>query len=132
MDFERKERRFSDLRVVPLIDVVFFLIFYFLVAGSVQQLAIIPIDPPMAESGKVVEEGPAVFTFGRYDEILFNDEPVEGQAIAPIVKRAVKENPERIITVKMDATLPASRLIDAIDQLKEGGAKNLSLVTQAP
>lgn len=132
MEFERKAKKLSDIRVIPLIDVVFFLIFYFLVAGSVQQFAVVAIDPPMAESGKPLREGPAVFTFGRFDEILFNDEPVAESDIIVVAKKALAADPARIVTVKMDATLPAATLVDMIDRMKLAGVKNLSLLTQSP
>jgi biopolymer transport protein ExbD len=121
-----------EISLVPLINVVFLLLIFFLVAGTLQKIEIVPIDPPLAESGKIVDEGHIVILLGRYDEIIIDDALVTMEDIVPVVKKSLKGYPEKIITIKADSGIKATRLITVMDEVKAAGGQNVSLVTQSP
>ncbi|MCH2548364.1 MAG: biopolymer transporter ExbD [Alphaproteobacteria bacterium] len=121
-----------EISIVPLINVVFLLLIFFLVAGTIQKIEIVPIDPPMAESGKILDEGHIVIVLGRYDEIIIDDQLVQLTDIVPILKEALKDYPGKIITIKSDAQIHANSLIAVMDEVKAAGGQNVSLVTQSP
>jgi len=43
----------------------------------------------------------------------------------------LKANPNKVVTVKADAEVPANRVIDLMDAIKKAGGRNLSVVTQS-
>lgn len=122
----------KEIDMVPLINVVFLLLIFFLVAGTIEKIEIIPIDPPLAESGKILDEGHVVILLGRYDEIIIDDELVELESIEPTIRKSLENYPGKIITIKADGRIRASRLIAVMDEVKIGGGQNVSLVTQSP
>lgn len=121
-----------EISLVPLINVVFLLLIFFLVAGTLQKIEIVPIDPPMAESGKIVDEGHIVILLGRHEEIIIDEALVSMDEIVPIVQKSLKNYPEKIITIKADEGIAATRLIKVMDEVKAAGGLNVSLVTQSP
>lgn len=128
----RTNKRNHEISLVPLINVVFLLLIFFLVAGTIGKIEIVPIDPPMADSGKILDEGHVVILLGKYEELIIDDELVMMEDIIPIVSKALKNYPEKIITLKADSGVPAKRLIEVMDLVKAAGGLNLSLVTQSP
>lgn len=130
MDFERRKRMVIEFRMVPLIDVVFFLIFYFIVAGTVQPFEMIPIQLPTASSGRVLEEGEISIILGQHDELLLNDELVTLEQLQPQIQNIFIKFPSSVVTIKADARLSASHLLAVMDLVKAAGGKNISLVTQ--
>lgn len=128
---QRTNRRNHEISLVPLINVVFLLLIFFLVAGTLTKFEIVPIDPPEADSGKILDEGHIVILLGKYQEIIIGDELVDKEDIIPIVSKSLKNYPEKVITLKADAGLPASALIEVMDLVKAAGGRNLSLVTQS-
>lgn len=132
MQIKRARQSKNELPVLPMVNVVFLLLVFFLVAGSIQKVEVVPIDPPIAESGKVLDEGHIVIALGRYEEIVLNDDMVTEDDIVPMVSKQLKDHPNRIITIKADSSLPAKKLIRMMDYVKAAGGQNLSLVTQAP
>lgn len=131
MDIERNKRPIREISMVPLINVVFLLLIFFLIAGTIEKFDVVPIDLPVADSGQVLDEGHIVILLGRYNELIVNDELIAEEDLVPILKEQLSLNDERIITIKADAELGATRLIAVLDRIREAGGKNLSLITQS-
>ena len=130
MEFERRKMPIRQISMVPLINVVFLLLIFFLVAGTVEKVDVIDVELPEAQSGEVIEEGPIEILLGRYDEVIANDQPIEMGDIAQWLAPKLESDPKRVITIKADARMPASRMIDLLDHLKRAGATQISLTTQ--
>ncbi len=132
MDFARAKRKKITISLIPLIDVSIFLLIFFMLAGSVERFEVIPVDPPVAQSGKLMDEGHIVILLGRHDEIIVGDDIVADAAeMQKMLAPQFTANPNKIITVKADATISANRVIDVMDAIKAAGGKNLSIVTQS-
>src|SRR5688572_4851461 len=131
IEIERNRRKLRPIVVVSLIDIVFVVILFFLVAGHLEKFSIIAVELPKAESGQLIDEGPVVVVLGRYDEILINDELYGLSQVATQIAGQLKVNPERIITIKADSNLEANKLVDFMEQVRIAGGRNISLVTQS-
>lgn len=130
MEFTRSKKPIRQVSMVPLINVVFLLLIFFLVAGTVKSVEIIDVELPEAVSGQLVDEGPVEILLGRYQEIIINDAPVVLGNVSTHMKRLLKDNPQRVITLKPDARMSASRMIEVMHRIKEGGGQNVSITTQ--
>lgn len=130
IDFPRNKKTPRQISVVPLIDVGFFLLIFFLIAGSIQKFEILQVEIPYADSGRLIEEGPVIIVLGRHEEILVNDELVLADDFFPLMQTLMQRNPDRIITLKVDSRLPATRMIALMNRIKAAGGRNVSLVTQ--
>jgi biopolymer transport protein ExbD len=117
--------------MVSLIDIVFTIILFFLVAGHLEKFSPVAVELPRADSGQHLQEGPIVVNLGKYGETMINDSMFEGSAIAAELKRQFAVNPERVITIKADAHLEANSLVDFLEKIRAAGGKNISLVTES-
>ncbi|MFO0388827.1 MAG: ExbD/TolR family protein [Alphaproteobacteria bacterium] len=131
MNFARNEKKRITISMIPLIDVTIFLLIFFMLAGSIEKFDIIPVEPPVAQSGKLVDDGHVSIVLGKYDEIILNDEIIPMEEMQAILAPDLKANPNKVVTVKADATVPANRVIDVMDAIKAAGGRNLSVVTQS-
>ena len=131
MEFQRTHRKRIEISLIPLIDVSIFLLIFFMLAGTVERFELVPIDPPVARSGKLMDEGHIVILLGRHDEIIVDDEIVEMERMQEMLAPQLKANPNKIVTVKADAVVPANRVIDLMEAIKQAGGRNLSVVTQS-
>lgn len=131
-DFPRHRRRkLRQASMVSLIDIVFTVILFFIVAGHLEKFSIIPIDLPKADSGQQLDEGPIVVLLGKNGEIIVNDELIEGQRVGEELGRQFENNTERVVTIKADMAMEANLLVDFLEQIRTAGGKNISLVTQS-
>jgi biopolymer transport protein ExbD len=131
MDIERSKQLNKDINLIPLINVIFILLIFFLIAGSIEKFEVIQVDLPVAKSGKVLDQGHLVVVLGQYDEVLLNDELITLDALQPLASKLLKDNPRKIISLKADAELEAKRVIDVMNLLRSAGGQNISIVTQS-
>ncbi len=131
MEFERTRKKPLEISLIPLIDISMFLLIFFMVAGAVEKFEIIPIDPPVAASGKLVEEGHLVILLGKHDELIIGEDIIPLEQAQDFLAPILEKNPNKVITVKADAAAPAGRVIDVMDAIKAAGGKQLSIVTQS-
>jgi biopolymer transport protein ExbD len=131
MDFARTRARKISITLVPLIDVSIFLLIFFMIAGAIEKFELIPIDPPVAQSSRLMDEGHLVILLGRHDEVIIDDEILAVEQMQAWLAPQLKANPNKVITVKADATVPANRVIAVMDAIKASGGRNLSVVTQS-
>ena len=131
MEFKRNTRRLRAISMISLIDIVFTIILFFLVAGHLDKFSIVAIELPRADSGQRLEEGPVVVALGKYGEVIINDDVYEGANVEAELKKQFAVNPERVVTIKADAHLEANRLVDFLELIRAAGGKNLSLVTDS-
>jgi biopolymer transport protein ExbD len=131
MDFPRKNRPVKEANVLPTINLVFLLLIFFMVTGVIEKIDIVPVDLPLAENGKVLDEGHVVILMGLHDEVLVNDEFVDLAQVPGLLKQALKDNPEKIISIKGDSMLPAEKVVSMMEIVRMSGGKNVSLVTQS-
>jgi len=131
VEFVRTKRKRFTISLIPLIDVTIFILIFFMLSGTIEKFEIIPVDPPVAKSGKLMDEGHMVILVGRHDELIVGDEMVDIAGMLEMLIPDLKANPNKVITIKADAAVPANRVIDVMDAIKQAGGKNLSIVTQS-
>lgn len=129
MEINRTRQGQKDINMIPMINVIFLLLVFFLIGGTIQKFEVIPVDVPVAQSGHVLDEGHIVIVLGYNDEIIVNDDFVMAPDLFENLKQQLKTNPNRIITIKADAKLPATKMIKIMELVKAAGGVNLSLVT---
>lgn len=131
IDLERHHRPNRAINLVAMINIIFLLLIFFMIAGTVEKFEILQVDPPQAKSGKLLDEGPVKIILGRYEEVLFNDELVSAEQVPALLSAQLKDNPNKVISLKADAALDATKLIATLDQIKAAGGRNVSLETQS-
>lgn len=130
LTFERKRHRPRRIVLIPMIDITFMLVLFFLIGGQLQSVTIVDVELPVAASGKLLDEGPVQVVLGKYDEILINDILFDEKAASNEMKRQLDVNAERIVTIKADANSSANRLVAFMEMIREAGGKNISVITQ--
>jgi biopolymer transport protein ExbD len=131
VEFTRTKHKRIAIGLIPLIDVSILILIFFMLSGTIEKFEIVPVDPPVAKSGKLMDEGHVVVLVGRHDELLLGDDMVNINEMQDQLAEDLKANPNKVITVKADAAVPANRVIDIMDAIKQAGGKNISIVTQS-
>lgn len=132
IDFTRTRKRAKAISMVPLIDVMLALLIFFLIAGRLEQVEVLKVEPPVSKSGEELAQGTIVIVLGKHDEVLINDELGTLEDVIPKLKEQLKFNPKRVITLKADNRMKATRLIEVMNAIRTAGGENLTLATENP
>ena len=124
----RRQRELVN--ITPLIDVVFILLVFFMLAGSITKPEIIPVSPPKSESRLQSEIEDVVILIGEDGSVAF-----QGRGMADdseLVRTATvwfAARPDSSIQLKADSQADAVRVIEVMELLRQAGARYLVLVT---
>jgi biopolymer transport protein ExbD len=131
VEFTRTTRKPRQVALISLIDVMFVLLLFFMIAGHLEAYTPVPIDLPIADSGQLLDEGPVKIVLSANGQIAVNDNMFTTATVADELARQLANNKERIITIKADANLEANQLVTLLEQVRRAGGVNLSIVTQS-
>ena len=114
-----------EINVSPLIDMVFILLIFFIVATSfVNEIG---ISPKYKDSTKTISESPPLsFDLPGSGRILSNGSPIQLAEIAPIVRTASSGENQSVL-VKVFPGARAGLATQVMDRALLGGAKAVKL-----
>lgn len=124
------EENRTELSVVPLVNVVFLLLVFFMLVGQITSPEPLEVDPPVSEVG--TEETPGTVKIlltrdGRVavDGVVLSEADLTGRIAAMLADR-----PATAFQIKADADTDAMRLIRIMERLRSGGVESLTLLTE--
>ncbi len=120
----RGRRRIVTL--TPLIDVVFILLLFFMLASTFIQWRRIDLDLGGATAPEQRLEG-AVLVRVHPEGLDINGRPVPLAELAETVRPQVDRRAAVPVIVQPDAGVALQRVVAVLDALAEGGARNISL-----
>ena len=121
----------TEINVSPLIDMVFILLIFFIVATSfVNEIGISSTYKDSASPNSSILE-PLTFDLTSSGQILQNGKPVGLEEIAPIVLRTNRESSEKV-TVRVEPGSLAGLATKVMDQAMRGGASAVKLTPLSP
>lgn len=128
----------SDDSLIPLINVVFLMLIFFMVAGKISQSDPVSIDPPVSHQESKVPDIKHRLLLTVQQQLYLDDELL-GQldsALAVLGQRLTILNSgmsdeSLALTLKVDKSFPAQDLAPLLYQLKQSGLQNITLLTQS-
>lgn len=123
----KRPRKRHLISLTPLIDVVFILLVFFMLASSFLNWRAIELDAPRRAGAS------AGMTGAMLVEVRSGGTRLAGQSIAmdELVARLnerLNSDPEQRVLVKPAEGVALQRAIDVLDRLEETGVSNLSLI----
>lgn len=125
----RPRRRPDDEeRVLPLVNVVFLLLIFFMVAGRLAASDAFEIEPAQSESAGASEARPQKLLVGTEGRLALDGEVLDETAL---LARLAEAEAGRL-TVRADARVEADRLVRLLGRLREAGVGDVELQTARP
>ncbi|MCX4187565.1 ExbD/TolR family protein [Methylophaga sp. OBS4] len=123
----------QDDGLIPLINIVFLMLIFFMVAGHISQSDPIKVQPPSSVSDKHEQEEAVVIIVATDGQVSFEQDIIELAALGPLVNQRFEQaenKPGFSLLVKVDANLAVEKLQDVLNIIKQTGIKRVSLATQ--
>lgn len=118
-----RPRKDDEQRILPLINVVFLLLIFFILAGKLSAVDPIAVEPPQSAGDGVLQERDLVVVLGADGTLIMPEVLKTGTAVR------FDEDPGRTVWLKADRNADSLDVIAAIETLHEAGVQRLQLVT---
>lgn len=125
-----KRRRTLILNVLPLIDVLFLLLIFFMISTTFLSQPAIKLELPEAEHSETVRQEPLVIHVDPSGRVYLNDEPVEIQLLTELLRQKLEGDLEKSISFKADSRVSHGRVVEVLDVIKGAGVKRISFGTR--
>ncbi|MGE6315529.1 ExbD/TolR family protein [Shewanella baltica] len=130
MHFPERRPDQTEERILPLINVVFLLLIFFMVAGSLSVTAPFDVTPPVSQSDGVDEPDAVLILISRENKLALDNEPITEAELLARIDMLLSAEPETQVTLKVDGELSGNQLVHFTQALYGVGVKKLRLLTE--
>ena len=125
-------RRPVDLgeRLVPMINIIFLLLIFFLVAGHIQAQHGLDLEPPQAMFEPAPQTAPATLQLDRNLNLFLREEPIALDALRERADELRSETGEALV-LEVDRDVSAHDLDVLLEVLREAQIDTVRLLIQA-
>ena len=129
------EERRIDINLTPMIDVVFLLIIFFMVATKFAEIERdLRVNPPSSSHAQPITAMPRelivnVTTDGRY---IVNEVEYPVEDLEKLIAQAVKENPDQAVIVRGDRQTTLQLPVNVLSLCEKYAVKRKFLTTSDP
>jgi len=117
-----------ELNLIPLIDVIMFLLIFFIATTSFIEEPGVQVEKPRAASAKQTDKNSIIFAVTSDGKVAYGGKEIGLGGVRPTVKRLCAKEPLPVV-IQSDENSRSGMVINVIDEAKLGGAKNVSLAT---
>jgi biopolymer transport protein ExbD len=131
MRVRRKEPAKARIEIIPMIDVIFFLLVFFML--STLSMTInrgLPVNLPKAASSQRDLRESFNITVTREGDIFLNKEPITLQEIGQRVQAGVEKDPEMLAVIRADDQAFHGAVVDVMDKVRLAGVSRLAIAVK--
>jgi len=125
-----RQHRRGRIEIIPMIDVMFFLLVTFMLASlSMQNLHSLAVNLPQGSTAAMQPKTPVTLTITRDGRILLDENPVTLETLATTLKAMLKESDSNVI-VAADSAAPYGVFVQAMIQSRDAGAQHFLIAVK--
>jgi len=129
MRFEPPRPRSNEERILPLVNVVFLLLIFFMLAGRIAASDPFEVEPPRSGSEGTAELQELVVLVAADGRLAFNGEVIAESALQEAVSRSLSRSSGSPVRLKADSAAEATAVVAVMETLREAGVERLELLT---
>lgn len=127
----RKEPEKARIEIIPMIDIIFFLLVFFMI--STLSMTInrgLPVNLPKAASSQRDLRESFNITVTREGDIFLNKEPITLQEIGQHVQARLVQDPEMFAVIHADDHALHGTIVDIMDKVRLAGISRLAIAVK--
>lgn len=117
------------VNLTPLIDVVFNLLIFFMLTGSISASEALKVKPPSSTSKMRGDVEDTIVLVDEKGRIAMGDRIISREKLPDVIRETLTANPEALIQLKPDGKADAAGVIDVMEGIRSGGAEYIVLLT---
>lgn len=126
---KRRVRRPAEINLINMIDMLFFLIVFFVLTSSFTSEVGVDINKPKAQSAKAMPSQPLLVGITKEGNIHVNESPVSPGALEGVLRHYVALDPDRAVVIVADREAQMQSTVAVLDACNLAGVKKVSVST---
>lgn len=119
----------SEENVLPLINIVFLLLIFFLIAGALTIPDLFPVEPPVSDSETPAAPVETIVLIGADGQISLQNELIAADQLSALARAIIKKEPLQPFKLKADNQAASGQVIRVIEALRNAGVQQTLLIT---
>jgi biopolymer transport protein ExbD len=117
-----------ELNLIPLIDVIMFLLIFFISTTSFIEMPGVDVEKPRAVTAKQLEKNSIIFAVTTDGKVAYAGKEIGLGGVRPTVKRLCAKEPLPVV-IQVDQRALSGLMVRVMDEAKLGGAKEVNLAS---
>lgn len=132
--WEETKKRKARIEIIPMIDVMMFLLVFFVLISLnvIPALGLKTQLPGASNSQELTPQNKAVITIGLKEVLQVDGKNIDLDGLAAALNKAKKGSEKLNIIINSDRDVEVQRLVEVIDNLKQNGFESVAIATRKP
>jgi biopolymer transport protein ExbD len=123
------EEESHGIDLAPMLDFFLNLLIFFIITAAFVTESGIKVNRPSAQTAVKQEKSNILVAISKTGEIWIDRQHVDIRALRAIIQKMKLENPNATVIVQADKDARASLLVEAMDQARMAGVKDVAIAT---
>jgi len=119
----------ADARILPLINIVFLLLIFFMVAGRLSASDPFDVSPPATGNASEARLEGVEILLGARGALALDGREMERAALKTALARRLRDAPDTRLRLRADQRGEARALVALMQELRALGARDVTLIT---
>ncbi|MEY8116646.1 ExbD/TolR family protein [Falsihalocynthiibacter sp. BN13B15] len=128
MKLARRPRRLPPETIIPLIDVVFFLLIFFMLIGRMDATAPFAVYPAFSTTGTEMPGGGATLSIGAQGELALNSAESALDSLLGQLSVSLVDDPNLLVRINAHQDADLAHVLPLMAKIEALGARDLVLV----
>ena len=119
-----------DDRIMPLINVVFLLLIFFLVAGVIKDVEPVDVDPPASVAEAESDEADLTIFIAQNGQLALGNQLLDEDDFTAQLNAAISAQPDQSVRIVADKEIDSTKVIEVLETLRTAGSSRVKLTTR--
>lgn len=122
----------ARIEIIPMIDVIFFLLVFFMVSSlAMTKINSMPVSLPKTSSTPEAIKQNVILTIRKTGEVFLNKTPVTLDTLGKQLVYEMHDDPQGIVIVNADEGVDYGKVVQVMDRARQIGVRKFALATRA-
>ncbi len=132
MKIRQRPTKRARIEIIPMIDVIFFLLVFFMVSSlAMTRLNGISVALPKTSTSPSAVKQKVVLTVKKDGSLFVNQSSATLDTLGALLTYEMSENPQEVVVVNADVGALYGLVVQAMDRAKRVGVRKFALATEA-
>ena len=132
MKLARAPRRTHPETIIPLIDVVFFLLVFFMLIGRMDASAPFAVTPATARTGTDMPGGGTTLAVAKDGALALDGQPLDRTTVLQQIAATLQSAPDHLVRINAHHAAALSDVLPLVAEIEAMGAQDIVLVVTPP